>query len=79
MKSMNVAQKVLLKAERLVKEGRVKKISDNLYYVKGFHLQYFVRIDNGKLYCICDGFKKKGFCSHILAVMIYRSQEKSSK
>jgi len=63
--------RVLDKADRLINEGRVIKVSDILFYVIGDHGKYFVRIEEGyKVKCTCPGFKSRGFCSHSVAVLL---------
>ncbi|RLE56324.1 MAG: hypothetical protein DRJ40_06065 [Thermoprotei archaeon] len=67
---LDVVDKVLSKAERLINEGRVVRVSDRLFYVIGDHMKYFVRVGPEGPHCMCEGFKKRGFCSHSIAVMM---------
>ncbi|RLE58208.1 MAG: hypothetical protein DRJ35_08295 [Thermoprotei archaeon] len=61
--------KMISKAAWLLEEGRVVKISPYLYYVIGKRNRHMVRYVNGKFVCTCKGFKNKGICSHVMAVL----------
>jgi len=63
------------KAERLINEGRVIEISPIMYYVIGDHGKYFVRIQNGRVKCMCDGYRKRKYCSHVLSVLLLMLRE----
>lgn len=67
--------KVLEKAERLISEGRVYQVSRILFYVMGYHGKYFVSIEEGKFRCTCKGYRRRGSCSHIVAVLLLMSRE----
>ena len=59
------------KARRLLKSGRVEYLSDGLYNVIGDHGTYTVaqKMD-GTVTCNCPGFTRKNRCSHSLAVIL---------
>lgn len=61
--------KMISKAAWLLEEGRVVKISPYLYYVIGKRNRHMVRYENGRFVCTCKGFKNKGICSHVMAVL----------
>jgi len=61
--------RMISKAAWLLEEGRVVKISPYLYYVIGKRNKHMVRYENGRFVCTCKGFKKKGICSHVMAVL----------
>lgn len=62
------------KAFRLVKNGKIEELSGGRFNVIGDHGTYIVQIDpNGRLTCSCPGFGRRRMCSHIAAVIIYRS------
>ncbi|MEM0023235.1 MAG: SWIM zinc finger family protein [Thermofilaceae archaeon] len=56
------------KAAWLIKEGRVVKISDLMYYVMGRKNRHIVRVVGDALSCTCPGFRGRGICSHVIAV-----------
>lgn len=59
---------MISKAAWLLQEGRVVRISDVMYYVKGRKNRHIVRVEGDKLTCTCPGFKERGVCSHVIAV-----------
>lgn len=61
--------KMISKAAWLLEEGRVVKISPYLYYVIGKRNRHMVRYVNGRFVCTCKGYKSKGICSHVMAVL----------
>jgi len=62
------------KAQRLVRSGRVERISHDHFNVVGDHGTYAVVINpGGRLTCNCPGFQSKGRCSHTAAV-VYMTQ-----
>jgi len=63
------------KAERLITEGRVRQISKYMFYVIGDHGKYFVEVIRNIPKCNCPGFKKRGFCSHSIAVLLVITRE----
>jgi len=76
---------LLSKAERLIRQGRVIRISPILYLVRGYHCAptypqgYTIeKLESGVWVCECDGFKKRrvSICSHIISVMILEKQQK---
>ncbi|RLF05854.1 MAG: hypothetical protein DRJ64_05125 [Thermoprotei archaeon] len=62
--------KILSKAERLIEEGRVVRISSLMFYVIGDHGKYFVYVEDRGVKCNCPGFRKRGFCSHAIAILL---------
>ena len=59
------------KAEKLLKSGRVEALGGGKYNVVGDHGTYIV-VQNydGKLSCNCLGFLGRGRCSHSTAVLL---------
>lgn len=64
-------EELLAKASRLIEAGRVERLSPGVYNVIGNHGTYTV-VQNyeGEVNCSCQGFLKKGRCSHATAVML---------
>ncbi len=63
--------KLIEKAERLLKSRRVEPLGQGTYNVIGEHGTYIVVQDySGRVSCNCPGFLKKGKCSHATAVII---------
>ena len=59
------------KAMRLLKAGRVERLSNRQFNVIGDHGTYnVVRNHEGKTSCSCPGFQSRGRCSHSTAVII---------
>jgi hypothetical protein len=59
------------KAERLLKSHRVEPLGQGTYNVIGDHGTYTVVQDySGRVNCNCPGFLKNGKCSHATAVII---------
>ncbi len=63
--------KMLDKAERLLKAGRIERLDSGHYNVIGDHGTYTLVVRDRRVYCTCPGFQEKGVCSHSLAVMKY--------
>ncbi len=61
--------RMISKAAWLLEEGRVVKISPYLYYVIGKRNKHMVRYEDGKFVCTCKGYRMKGICSHVMAVL----------
>ena len=61
--------KMLDKAERLLKAGRIERLDTGHYNVIGDHGTYTLVVRDGRVYCSCPGYQEKGVCSHSLAVM----------
>ncbi|MBS7631114.1 SWIM zinc finger family protein [Candidatus Bathyarchaeota archaeon] len=63
-------EKMIEKAKRLVRSGRVERISHDRFNVVGDHGTYtvFQGVD-GRVTCNCLGFQSKGRCSHAAAVI----------
>lgn len=63
--------KMIEKARKLMRSGRVEYIGDGLYNVVGDHGTYAVaRKFDGTVNCSCPGFRRKKRCSHSLAVLL---------
>ena len=74
--------KLVEKAEKLLKSRRVEPLSLGTYNVIGDHGTYTVVQDySGKVSCDCPGFIKNGKCSHATAVIFLTASqsEKSHK
>lgn len=77
---------VLEKASILVSRGYVSKISDNVYVVRSQHPKrihtvplYTVKKEaSGKWTCSCEGYERRGICSHVIAVMIVEAKTSSN-
>jgi len=85
--ALRYPHELLQKAERLIREGRVIRISPNLYFAHSssrhspptFQQGYTVeKLESGIWVCQCNGFKKRhgSICSHVVAVMILEKQQK---
>ncbi len=61
--------RMLDKADRLLKSGRIERLDGGHFNVIGDHGTYTLVVRNGRVYCSCPGFQEKGVCSHSLAVM----------
>ncbi len=81
----NLSANTIKKAEKLVKNGGVVKVEDDLYQVKSSSdpsKSYFVTSDS----CECPGFKNfykfhhgkglKANCSHLEAIRIFLKENK---
>ena len=63
--------KLIEKAEKLLKSGRVEALGGGKYNVVGDHGTYIVvKNHNDMLSCNCLGFLRKGKCSHSTAVLL---------
>jgi hypothetical protein len=73
---------VLRKAQRLVQKKAVSKIAKGVYSVKSenpdrlrvYPLYMVKRNASGDWTCTCQGYEKRGICSHSLAVIITESK-----
>jgi len=81
-KTLRYPCKLLRNAIKLIQQDKIRKISDNLFIVRGTHynpLGYYTveKLQSGIWICNCDGFKKRkaAICSHIIAVMALQSRE----
>jgi len=61
--------KMLEKADRLIKGNRVERLDSGHFNVIGDHGTYTIVLRDRRVYCTCPGFQGKGVCSHSLAVM----------
>jgi hypothetical protein len=63
--------RMIEKARKLMRSGRIEYTGDGLYNVIGDHGTYTVaRKIDGTVSCSCPGFIKKKRCSHSLAVIL---------
>jgi len=68
-------ERMIEKAEKLLKSGRVEQMDFDKYNVIGDHGTYtVVQTFDGKFVCNCPGFRSKGRCSHATAVIIMTSK-----
>lgn len=75
--SRYIHAKVLEKAKRLVRDGRVELLDNGNYNVIGDHGTYNVAIDNnGWIACTCPGYRDKGNCSHGTAVSLVTKKKR---
>ncbi len=69
--------KVLDKAKRLVRDGRVELLDSGNYNVIGDHGTYNVAINmKGHIACTCLGYRDKGNCSHTTAVDMFSRRKR---
>jgi len=79
--SVHYPCELLLKAVKLIQQDKIRKISDNLFIVRGTHYNpfgyYTVEKKSGIWICNCDSFKKRKvtICIHVVAVMVLQSRE----
>jgi len=83
-KTLRYPCELLLKAIKLIQQDKIRKISDDLFIVRGTHhnpLGYYTveKLKSGVWICNCDGFRKRrvAICSHVVAVMALQSCEKA--
>ena len=63
--------RMMAKARKLVRNGRVERLDGERFNVIGDHGTYnVVRTPDGGFSCTCPGFRDKGKCSHSTAVSI---------
>jgi hypothetical protein len=63
--------RMLAKARKLVRNGRVERLDGERFNVIGDHGTYnVVERPDGGFSCSCPGFRDKGRCSHSTAVNI---------
>jgi len=63
--------RMIEKAWKLVRSGRVERISEDTFNVVGDHGTYTVTLSaDGRVVCNCPGFLSRGRCSHSTAVII---------
>ena len=69
--------KVIDKAMRLVRDGRVELLDQGNYNVIGAHGTYNVVINQkGQIACTCPGYGAKGNCSHTTAVDMFSKRKR---
>jgi len=69
--------KMLDKADRLLKAGRIERLDGGHFNVIGDHGTYSLVMKDGRVYCNCPGFQEKGVCSHSLAVMKFTQSSRN--
>lgn len=81
-KTLRYPCQLLRKTIKLIQQKQIKKISDNLFIVRGTHhnpLGYYTveKLQSGVWICNCNGFKKRKvpICSHVIAVTLFRACE----
>jgi len=80
MKAVAGYPPLLGKSLRLIQTGQVAKITEDVFLVKSesnpIFAEYMVeKVTSDTFRCNCDGFKRRGCCSHSLAVFIHESQK----
>lgn len=66
-------ERMVEKAERLVRQGRVIYLGSGRYNVTGDHGTYLIQqLPDGRFTCTCQGFRDRRVCSHVAAVIILR-------
>lgn len=64
--------RLLEKAEQLVRNGRIDPLGMENFNVIGNHGTYNVsKSPKGKISCTCPGYQTRGRCSHSTAVFLY--------
>lgn len=75
-----IGQRILTKAIRLVNSRKVNLDAEGVFHVQGYHGYYKVRRDeSGKMTCTCEGFARRGFCSHIIAVNVLEARAEKAR
>lgn len=72
------------KIEKLVRMGKIQKVSDDEYLchpILGYNTRKYVmnRTTTGSFRCNCQGFNKRGDCSHIQALYIVMDDKEREK
>lgn len=70
---MSLAQKTILKSEKLLSDDRIQKIESNVYLVYGSKdtvYQVDFNADTKLVKCQCKGYRMKGDCYHSEAIRI---------
>ena len=69
------ASAILEKAEWLVRNGRIRRVSEDKWVVRGLRSKHIVkRGATGYLYCDCKGFHISGTCSHVISILLAESK-----
>lgn len=77
MSRIYIHVKVMDKAIRLVRDGRVELLDSGNYNVIGDHGTYNVVINQkGQIACTCLGYGAKGNCSHTTAVDMFSRRKR---
>jgi len=70
-RSPSYIDRMIEKALKLLRTGRVERLDQRRFNVIGNHGTYSVVRDNeGRVSCNCPGFQSRGRCSHSSAVFI---------
>jgi hypothetical protein len=71
MRRRKPVSRLVEKAERMLRTGRVESMGSGRFNVIGDHGTYnVVRKPDGKVSCTCPGFREKRICSHSTAVLM---------
>jgi hypothetical protein len=80
-KSKGLLQPVSYKVARFLELGCITKRTNGVSFfyecapIPGYNkTMYTIRETLGELFCNCQGFRKKGSCSHTSAVRIYKQK-----
>lgn len=72
-----MSERLLKKAEKLIKSGRVESLGEGKFNVIGDHGTYIViQKYDGQISCNCLGFLRRKKCSHSLAVFLRKKSRK---
>jgi hypothetical protein len=70
-KRYNKINRMLKKAEKLLRNGRVESLGGQRFNVIGDHGTYMVvEAPDGKISCSCPGYRTRRRCSHSTAVLL---------
>jgi hypothetical protein len=73
-------ERMIEKARRLLKGGRVERLDNGRFNVIGDHGTYtVVQALDGTITCSCPGFMDKGRCSHSTAVVILTNFDRRAR
>jgi len=71
MRRRRPVNRLVKKAERMLRTGRVESMGGGRFNVIGDHSTYnVVQKPDGKVSCTCPGFREKRICSHSTAVLM---------
>lgn len=70
-KRYNNIDRMLEKAEKLIRNGRVESLGSQRFNVIGDHGTYIVvEAPDGTISCTCPGYRSRRRCSHSTAVLL---------
>ena len=71
MRRRKPVNRLVEKAQRMLRTGRVESMGGGRFNVIGDHGTYnVVQKPDGKVSCTCPGFREKRICSHSTAVLM---------